>query len=85
MRAAELLARVPLFEDLREDDLDRLASMTHVETYGAEHDIVEAGDPGHTLYIVLEGKVRVLYPSLSQDFELTRLGPGDFFGEIAQA
>lgn len=83
MNAAELLARVPLFEDLQPEALERLASVTHTDSFGPDEDIVEIGDAGHSLFVVLEGEVQVIYPARSQDFELARLGPGDFFGEMA--
>lgn len=79
----DLLLRVPLFGKLDEADLDRLVAVTRTGSYEAGEDIVEVGDPGHSLFLILEGEVRVLYPARSTDFELARLGVGDFFGEMA--
>jgi len=45
--------------------------------------IVEMGESRLSLFVILEGQVRVMYPARSSNFELARLGPGDFFGEIA--
>ena len=80
---AELLSRVPLLRDLSEADLGRLAGQTRRLDFEPDHDIVEIGRPGRSLFLILEGTVRVLYPSSDIDFELARLGPGDFFGEMA--
>lgn len=74
---------MPLFKTLEPDDLQRLVDATRPVTYEPGTDIVEVGDPGHSLYIILEGEVQVLYPSRSQDFELARLSTGEFFGEMA--
>lgn len=41
------------------------------------------GDPGHSLFLIAKGSVRVLYPARSADFELARLQGGEFFGEMA--
>jgi diguanylate cyclase (GGDEF)-like protein len=83
MSVKELLARVPLFHQLAEEDLDRLAQATQRVSFAAGETVVEIGDPGRSLYVIVDGTVRVLYPARSSDFELARLGPGDFFGEMA--
>lgn len=79
----DLLARVPLLKDLSSDELLTLAERTHRETFGPDEIIVHIGMPGRSLYLLVAGQVQVLYPSRNADFELARLGPGDFFGEMA--
>lgn len=83
MLTTELLARVPLFQELDPADLEMIAAVTREETYGPAADIVRIGDAGHSLYLVLDGTVVVVYPSRSADVELARLGAGEFFGEMA--
>ena len=78
-----LLGQVPLLKVLPPSDLERFAERTRVDDVEPESDVVEIGKPGRSLYLILEGTVRVLYPSQNNDFELARLGPGDFFGEMA--
>lgn len=79
----ELLAQVPLLRTLPADDLARFAARTQTFEFGPEHDVVEIGTPGRSLFLILDGTVRVLYPSQNTDFELARLGRGEFFGEMA--
>lgn len=79
----ESLAQVPLFEGLGDDALHRLGERTHKVTFGSGETVVEIGTPGRSLFIVLDGEAQVVYPSANGDFELARLGPGDFFGEMA--
>ena len=79
----ELLATVPLFTGLAKDDLERLAEGCRIETFAAGEAIVEFGEPGRSLFLITEGQVQVLYPARDAEFELARLGPGDFFGEMA--
>jgi diguanylate cyclase (GGDEF)-like protein len=79
----DLLARVPLLQELPAEELERLAARTRWARFAAGTPIVEIGAPGRSLYLVTEGQVRVVYPSPNADFELARLGPGDFFGEMA--
>jgi len=79
----ELLARVPLLHELSQEELKAFASFTRRERFRSGTDIVEIGAPGHSLYLVVDGLVQVIYPSATGDFELARLGAGDFFGEMA--
>ena len=83
MSEKELLSQVPLFHQLPEEDLDRLAQATQRVSFNAGESVVEIGDPGRSLYVIVDGTVQVLYPARNADFELARLGPGDFFGEMA--
>jgi len=79
----DLLSRVPLLQDLGRPELEKLASRTRREHFHSGADVVQIGAPGRSLYLVLDGLVQVIYPSASTDFELARLGAGDFFGEMA--
>jgi len=79
----DLLARVPLLQGLQRHELESLASRTRREHFRSGADIVQIGMPGRSLYLVIDGLVQVVYPSASADFELARLGAGDFFGEMA--
>lgn len=83
MATSELLAKVTLFKGLPPADLVRLAAATEPEWFEPGHTIVEVGDPGRSLYVIVEGTVQVVYPARTADIELARMGPGDFFGEMA--
>jgi len=80
---AELLGHVPLLRELGPEEIARLAARTHQAHFEAGASIVEIGEPGRSLYLLASGQVQVVYPSATADFELARLGPGDFFGEMA--
>ncbi|MFB1478720.1 cyclic nucleotide-binding domain-containing protein [Corallococcus sp. RDP092CA] len=46
--------------------------------------VVREGDPGHSMFVVLEGRVAVLRGSDNGvNTEVGRLGAGEFFGELA--
>ena len=79
----ELLARVPLFGELGPDDLEWIARATHVRSFAAGESIFEIGEPGRSLYIVTAGTVQVLHPHQPASYQLARLGPGEFLGEMA--
>lgn len=61
----------------------QLGEVTRQERFEAGADIVTIGDPGQALYIVMSGEVQVVYPARSAEYELARLGAGEFFGEMA--
>ena len=83
MDRVEFLRRVPLFRDLESNHLEQLAQAIQPQSFPPETTIVEIGEPGHSLFLIMEGTVQVLYPAQSADFELARLTEGDFFGEMA--
>lgn len=83
MNQRDLLTRVPLFQELAPEDLQRVLDVTTPAAFEAGTEIVTLGDPGHALFIVTSGEVQVLYPARSGEFELARLGPGECFGEMA--
>ncbi|HXG76610.1 MAG TPA: cyclic nucleotide-binding domain-containing protein [Gaiellaceae bacterium] len=78
MTADELRA-IPLFSDLSEAGLERLASVAG-ELRGEEGQVLALpGDPGSGMYVVVEGTVSV---EMRGGWH-TELGPGNFFGEVA--
>jgi hypothetical protein len=70
----DLLRRVPIFAPLPPAALEALASALRPARFAAGEEIVRAGEPGDSFYVVTEGSVEVAG---------TILGPADSFGEIA--
>lgn len=83
METASLLKKVPLLRDIPEEDLERIAGLSREETVEADTNIVEIGDAGNALFLIVEGSAEVLYPGRTSDFVLATLSAGDFFGEMA--
>ena len=73
------LESVPLFRDCSAEVLDRLAGATAEFQFAADAPIVQQGQVGNGLYIVVSGGVSIVAGS----DQLARLGPGDFFGELS--
>jgi len=73
------LEHVPLFRGCDADVLDRIADATGELSFAPGHAIVQQGQVGNGLYIVVSGQVRIV----AGDGELARLGPGEFFGELS--
>lgn len=78
--SAELqaLRRVPFFEDLTPEDLDRIAKIGERRRYEVGSAIVTKDEAGGGLFIVLEGTAQV-----ETGGRVHTLGPGSFFGEMA--
>jgi CRP/FNR family transcriptional regulator, cyclic AMP receptor protein len=81
---ARLLARVPLFADLSEQDLDELAQVAVPRSYEAGEVVFREGDSGDTCFVVRSGSGRVTRRhSDGRVITLTELRPGAIFGELA--
>ncbi|MEM1238766.1 MAG: cyclic nucleotide-binding domain-containing protein [Cyanobacteria bacterium P01_H01_bin.26] len=70
---------VPIFTELRDDFLVRLASIMDELSFPASHTIFTEGEEGRSLYIVVSGQVRVHLRSQ----ELAKLEQGACFGEMS--
>ncbi|MBF2054548.1 MAG: cyclic nucleotide-binding domain-containing protein [Candidatus Sericytochromatia bacterium] len=80
----ESLQAVSLFQHFNPDQLAQVQSLGQHLSLPANTSVFEQGDPADCLYVILEGEVRVLGKDPSgQEVELSTLGPGDFFGELA--
>ncbi len=75
----ETLHRMPLFRHLTYGELVRVMNITDVRSYAAGDRVLEEGQDGDEMFIVLTGGVRVH----SGEAKITVLGPGQHFGEMA--
>jgi len=71
---------VPIFKELRDDFLVRLASIMDELSFPEQHTIFTEGQEGRALYIVVKGRVKV---HLLDGQILTELDKGTFFGEMS--
>jgi len=75
----DVLAYVPLFRGLNKRQLKHLAGLMEVADFMADATIVREGTGSNAFYVMLKGQAVV---TMGDRF-LTRLVPGDHFGEIA--
>ncbi len=75
----DVLARMPLFRPLNERELYRIQEVTEVAAFKDNEKVIKEGDRGEELFIVLNGKVRVLRGGTP----LATLTQGEHFGEMA--
>src|SRR5918999_914451 len=77
------LRQVPLLADLTEMDLERLYEMAETVSVPAGQLVLQEGDPGDSLYIVVDGELEVTKRHGSQEVLLAVYKAGQFFGEMA--
>ncbi len=81
---ARHLALVPLFSQLDERDLAKLAEEVDQVSFKSGEAIFHAFDQGDALYLVESGAVRIwVHDDDVQQITLSELKPGDFFGELS--
>lgn len=78
-QTAEMLAQAPLFSGMQPAELELLVSCSANRSYPDGAVIVQKGQRGDTLFLIVSGLVSVRLG----DRELSRLGPGEVFGEMA--
>lgn len=78
------LAAVPLFAGFSADQLAHVAAQARQRSYRAEEAIVHQDDPGETLYVILNGSVKISTtdPDGNEVF-LAVMAAGENFGELS--
>ena len=86
MRHADLLADIPLFEGLNDDDREALAKRLTEKSYNPGQSVFDKGDKGNSMYLVLSGAVQIFLPPEKKDGEkviLKDVRTGEYFGELS--
>jgi CRP-like cAMP-binding protein len=76
---ADLLKRVPIFSDLDGKELERIASSMKQRTFHVGDTVTAEGQSGVGFFVIEAGEATVTVGGE----ERRRLGPGDYFGEVA--
>jgi CRP/FNR family cyclic AMP-dependent transcriptional regulator len=78
-----LLRNVPLLSLLSENELALLARVVSRKSYARNSQILGAGDPTDSLYVLISGRIKVFMGDLDgKEVILSILGPNEFFGEM---
>ncbi|HEX5435981.1 MAG TPA: Crp/Fnr family transcriptional regulator [Gemmatimonadaceae bacterium] len=84
MQTADFLATVPLFAGLDHTELVRFAELTRERSYPKGSVILFEDDPGDSLFVVRQGRVKVvLIGEDGREVILGVLGVGEHFGELS--
>jgi serine phosphatase RsbU (regulator of sigma subunit) len=79
-----LFKKVPLLSTLPRNEMDYLAATLQVVNLSAGDVLFREGEPGESLFIILEGQLAVLLALDTPDErQLAVFGPGEFIGEMS--
>lgn len=86
---SQILSRNFLFDSLSKKELHFLRDLVHVRTFHPGETIFRQGEIGVGMYILARGTVDIYVEDPqspekeASSVHITRLGPGDFFGELS--
>lgn len=84
---AALLSRAlrlePFFPEFTAEHARKLFPRSGLYAYGPDHVLVRQGDPGHDLFVVFSGRLRVSKSLGEASAPVATLGQGAVIGEIA--
>jgi len=84
MDYSALLAKIPMFQELRAENLAALAADLVVRKFAAGQMIINQGEAGTSMFIVAEGHVNIHLPGeASRRISLKDITAGEYFGELA--
>ncbi|MEX2182730.1 MAG: Crp/Fnr family transcriptional regulator [Gemmatimonadaceae bacterium] len=84
MSTADFLSTVPLFKSLAPNEVAAFSLLAREKTYPKGSVILFEDDPGDSLFVVREGRVKVvLVAEDGREVILGILGVGEYFGELA--
>ena len=79
LRICEFLRPIGLFKALTPQQLTDVAEHVKKRHFASGETIIREGESGEEFFVISDGEVDVV----RADHEVARLGPGDFFGEVA--
>ena len=82
--SVEGLGHLPLFAGLPPERISSLEAMAQRRSFKRGEVIFHKGDPGDTLFMIVQGQVKIVLPSDSgEEALLVVLDEGEFFGELS--
>ena len=80
----EVIRRAPLFTALDDAAADALLANMTSRTLNRAEVLFREGDPGRSLFVIVEGKIKLGRTSSDgRENLLAILGPGEMFGELS--
>jgi hypothetical protein len=77
------LRRIKILGSMTDGQLEHFAQFVEVEKVPQWSVVVKQGDPGDSMYFILEGELRARIHVMGQETILATLSAGDFFGDIS--
>jgi CRP-like cAMP-binding protein len=83
-RLQDAVAAIPFFSPLDDDERKKLADAATLHVFNAGEMIIREEDPGRSIYVILDGKIRVFTRDHhGEELELAVLVASQFFGEMS--
>src|SRR5690606_34485508 len=84
MDILKILQAVPIFSGLNSSLIRKILPLLKSEEFRKNFKIIEEGSIGDSMYIILEGSVRVTkYGHNQQEIPISSMGSGSYFGELS--
>lgn len=92
MNVTNKLRSIPIFEHLDDAALEQLSRDVELRAFQRQAVIFKQDEPGEEMFVIAEGNVQIVRVEKDEmdylrpqgnEKELCRLGPGDYFGELA--
>ena len=81
---SDLLRRVSIFEGLGDKEIEKLGDLLVEKVFPKDHVIVSHDEPGDSLFIIVDGRVKVvLFSEAGREIILSVFKNKDFFGEMS--
>ncbi|MDK2123597.1 Crp/Fnr family transcriptional regulator [Parachitinimonas caeni] len=81
---AASLKQIPLFSGLSDEEFAKIEASSSTKTYNKGTIIINEGDSGTSMYMLLSGRVKVFVSDQhGKEYILAVLGPGEYVGELA--
>lgn len=80
---ATTITESPLFKHLSDEDMQSIVDAASLQEYEDGDAIIEEGGNVGSLYVLVDGTVRVWTKSLNREVDLKTLGRGAYFGEVS--
>ncbi|OGW74443.1 MAG: hypothetical protein A2484_07985 [Nitrospirae bacterium RIFOXYC2_FULL_44_7] len=74
---------IPFLSSLPEDEIKQIAGRLKTQSFLPGQKVVEEGDFGDSIFVIISGKAKVVAHILGNEIELATLSVGDVFGEVA--
>ncbi|THF65830.1 Crp/Fnr family transcriptional regulator [Pseudothauera nasutitermitis] len=82
MSIPQLLRQMPLFSELSDDDIERVAHYTRDRHLAKGEMLFQRGDPAHGFYFVVDGQIKLAFSSAQGNEKVVEvIGPRQSFGE----
>ncbi len=83
-RLQDAVAAIPFFSPLKAEERKQLADTATLHVFNAGEVIIKERDPGRSIYVILDGHVRVFtVDHHGEELELAVIGASQFFGEMS--